>query len=162
MRKYGIENFNISVLESGKMTKERADELEEYYIKKFNCYHYGYNMTYGGEGKPTIASSKTDIILDLYQNKKMTINEICDELKHDQRTVTRVLQNANVTIRQSNEYRMIKVQMLDKKTSEILKEFDSVVAAATYLGCVEPDKTHIYACIKGKRKSTLGYAWRAA
>lgn len=52
-RKYGPENFRYEIIYKNKFksTKEaqlKLDELEEYYIKLYNSYKLGYNMTYGG------------------------------------------------------------------------------------------------------------------
>lgn len=52
MRKYGIENFIIELIEECK--NEDLDEKEKYYIKKFHSFLgdefcNGYNMTIGGE-----------------------------------------------------------------------------------------------------------------
>lgn len=47
MRKYGIENFHVELLEE----TENPNEREKYWIQKFNTYHNGYNATIGGEGK---------------------------------------------------------------------------------------------------------------
>jgi len=47
--KYGVENFEAKTIDSAK-TKEKLDELEEYYIIKFDTINRkkGYNMRYGG------------------------------------------------------------------------------------------------------------------
>lgn len=50
IRKYGIDNFQFSILESG-LTEEGAREREKYWIKKLNTnsHQSGYNITPGGE-----------------------------------------------------------------------------------------------------------------
>ncbi|BCT30355.1 GIY-YIG nuclease family protein [Bacillus velezensis] len=48
IKKYGIENFEITVLEE--CTKEMLDEREIYWISHFDSYNNGYNMTGGGNG----------------------------------------------------------------------------------------------------------------
>ena len=47
MRKYGIENFKFDILEEVK--KEELNDKEIYYIKKYDTFNTGYNMTNGGE-----------------------------------------------------------------------------------------------------------------
>jgi group I intron endonuclease len=49
MRKYGIENFEFTVI--CKCKKEELSDLECKYIKEFNTFGSGYNMTSGGEGR---------------------------------------------------------------------------------------------------------------
>ena len=46
-RIYPIESFELSQKDS--ITKEKLDELEEYYIKKFDTFENGFNLTTGGE-----------------------------------------------------------------------------------------------------------------
>ena len=46
MRKYGIENFSIEVLEL--CTPSELNRKEIYWIEKFDSFHHGYNMTQGG------------------------------------------------------------------------------------------------------------------
>lgn len=53
--KYGENNFKFYPIESFELsqkdtiTKEKLDELEEYYIRKFNTFENGFNLTTGGE-----------------------------------------------------------------------------------------------------------------
>lgn len=52
MRKYGIENFTIEVIEN--CSEEELNEKEEFYIRKYNSHinfekSNGYNMTLGGQ-----------------------------------------------------------------------------------------------------------------
>lgn len=54
-KKYGFENFEFGILNTfrnalSKETKEKLDELEKYYIQKYNSYgQTGYNETLGGD-----------------------------------------------------------------------------------------------------------------
>lgn len=52
-RKYGPENFSYEIIEklyfrSSKDARDKLDELEEFYIRYYNSYKDGYNMTFGG------------------------------------------------------------------------------------------------------------------
>lgn len=52
IRKYGIDNFNISVIKQDIEDKD-IDDLEKFYIDEFNTYYengFGYNQTLGGRG----------------------------------------------------------------------------------------------------------------
>lgn len=51
--KYKPENFRYEILyktefKSAKEAQQKLDELEQFYIKQYNSYKIGYNMTYGG------------------------------------------------------------------------------------------------------------------
>jgi len=49
MKKHGWDNFKWEVLCECK-SKEELDEMEFHYIKQYDSYENGYNMTFGGEG----------------------------------------------------------------------------------------------------------------
>ena len=55
IRKYGFENFTYEVIftidnEDRKRIKEKLDFMERYYIRKYDSFKNGYNMTLGGDG----------------------------------------------------------------------------------------------------------------
>lgn len=75
--KYGIENFTFEVIDSG----ENYDELEKYYIEKFNSFADGYNCTIGGENPPigshTIyTDDEINEVIELLMNTELTFKEI--------------------------------------------------------------------------------------
>ena len=54
-KKYGIENFELIILKTisdslSQRTKKELDELEKFYIEKYDSYNNGYNSTLGGDG----------------------------------------------------------------------------------------------------------------
>lgn len=49
MRKYGWDKFHFTVLEDNVSSKEKLDELEKFYIQKYDSVNHGYNMTFGGD-----------------------------------------------------------------------------------------------------------------
>ena len=58
-RKYGLENFDIQILEL--CSEEEMDEKEIQYIKKYDSFKNGYNMTEGGQfWSPNIHSEETE------------------------------------------------------------------------------------------------------
>jgi len=52
MRKYGVENFSVEVIDSTATTQIELDFLEDFYIKKFDSINKGYNMKPGGNINP--------------------------------------------------------------------------------------------------------------
>lgn len=46
--KYGVDNFIFEVLEECK--QEELNEKEQYWIKYFDTFENGYNLTLGGDG----------------------------------------------------------------------------------------------------------------
>ena len=58
IRKYGLEYFDYEILEEispADFSHELLNELEIYYIKKYDSYHNGYNATPGGDNIPNRA-----------------------------------------------------------------------------------------------------------
>jgi group I intron endonuclease len=51
IRKYGEENFTIEILEEDLEDTTTADKAECYWIKYFDTFKNGYNMTEGGHGR---------------------------------------------------------------------------------------------------------------
>ena len=49
LRKYGVDNFKIELLEDN-IDKEQIGEKETYYIYLYDTYNNGYNITLGGAG----------------------------------------------------------------------------------------------------------------
>lgn len=66
-RKYGIENFEFSILEECPLEKLR--EREKYWIAYFDTYHHGYNATEGGEDILPMSGEK-------HPNHKLTENDV--------------------------------------------------------------------------------------
>lgn len=74
MRKYGIENFDFSIIEE--CPTEKLDEKEKYWIKYYDTYNKGYNMTKGGDGSPHETNGRAILTLEdvikirtMYDNK---------------------------------------------------------------------------------------------
>ncbi len=49
LKKYGKENFEWEIIEKCN-SKNELDEMEYHYIKQYNSFNNGYNITMGGEG----------------------------------------------------------------------------------------------------------------
>lgn len=63
MRKYGIDNFSIEIVEDGITDYNVLLEKEKFYVSEFNSLNNGYNMTSGGDVNPmdeTIVKVKHD------------------------------------------------------------------------------------------------------
>lgn len=60
MNKYGLDNFNIRIIEE--TTEDKLSEREIYWIEYFNTYNHGYNATTGGESNKNISEDVRDKI----------------------------------------------------------------------------------------------------
>ena len=70
MRKYGIENFKIEqILEC---PIEDLNEMERFYIQKYDSFYNGYNLTLGGDGSPTLGLNEEEVIKKYKELKYIT------------------------------------------------------------------------------------------
>lgn len=91
IRKYGIDNFNFSILEE--CSEDELNKKEEYWIKFYNTYlGPGYNQTPGGEGSPKISHEK---MIELY-NIGYSIDDLCQYFNASQRTIINILHSYNL------------------------------------------------------------------
>jgi hypothetical protein len=67
LKKYGPENFLFEVIDITPQNQQQLDDLEIYYVAKFDSWHNGYNCDPGGTG------GKGRTYSDTYK-KKMSIN----------------------------------------------------------------------------------------
>ena len=66
MNKYGLDNFNIKILEE--TTEDKLAEREIYWIEHLNSYNRGYNATTGGESNKNIREDVRDKISQSMSN----------------------------------------------------------------------------------------------
>lgn len=70
-KKYGFENFSFEILEECKT--EELDEEEIYWIKYYDSYNKGYNLTGGGQfNKDTVVWNQIKQQLNPYELKDST------------------------------------------------------------------------------------------
>lgn len=91
--KYGEENFIINKIQFDDITKQELDEQEIYYIKKYNSFNNGFNLTEGGTGGDTRSKlSFEDFCFAYFGNKKydgMT-NKTAKYLNCDSSTISAI------------------------------------------------------------------------
>ena len=167
INKYGIENFQISLIEE----TDNLEEREKYWIKFYNTYKNGYNATLGGDGKTYISYTEEEIISEYLQN--LSIKETAQKFNISEDSVTIRLKNANIEIpkggniyNSKRNWQTHKVLQYSKK-GEFLKEFNSASEAANFLqisGVTDSQIKHIVTnigrCCKGERKTAYTFIWK--
>ena len=132
MRKYGYEHFSIQQLEECPISILSKKEI--YWIKYYDSFNNGYNLTPGGDGKPLY---DYEFIYKKFK-EGLTQKEIATLIGCEKHTITRALRNFDIT-----EYDMQKGKFGNSKKSviqinfngQILNQFPSMTAAAQYEGC---------------------------
>lgn len=91
LRKYGLEAFEIEVLEL--CSEKDLDKKEIYYISKYNSYHQGYNSTEGGQKwSSNIHSGETEL-------KRKNTRELNQSLKGENHPRARLSNQEVISIR---------------------------------------------------------------
>lgn len=129
MRKYGIENFEITELEEIN-SFDHLLEREQYWINYYNSFINGYNMSLGGEGNLKCSHEK---IYELWEEGFMQ-HEIAENLKISLSTVRDILYaysgyNKNESFKRRAMFNSKKVIQFDLHGKKIC-EYDSIKEAA--------------------------------
>lgn len=120
--KYGEENFIINKIQFDDITKQELDEQEIYYIKKYNSFNNGFNLTEGGTGGDTRSKlSFEDFCFAYFGNKKydgMT-NKTAKYLNCDSSTIS--------AIRREEAYDNFREKALNLSEGEKEKYLDNFI-----------------------------------
>ena len=110
MQKYGVDNFNIRVIEE--CVENTLDERETYWIEHYDAYSNGYNQTTGAGGQYRISDELKNRISDTMTGVQKTpehIENIRNTLKK---------RGDNFTIRGDGKHSRIKVKTINVNTLE--------------------------------------------
>lgn len=155
MRKYGIENFIIEILEECK--DENRFEQEHYYIMKYNSLEpNGYNYLASGTGSVKIPIEK---IVDLWNEGKLC-NEIANELNIHYQTVSEHLKNYGVT---PEEIQFRKGQFTKERCSYPVQQYDlNGTFIKEYVSANETGYNQSAICqvCAQKQISAYGFLWK--
>ena len=148
IRKYGGDNFIFEVIDEAS-TLEELNELERYYIKKYDCINNGYNMVDGGDNNVMFLDDVKQKHLESMRSDE-TRRKISQSLKQyrkehpwtdEQKRKFAVSKYGNKNFaghKLTPEHREAINKKLRKKVycvneiGEIINEFDSVKSAAEW------------------------------
>ena len=164
MRKYGIENFFIELIEECSLNE--VEEREKYWIEFYRSFKNGYNATIGGDGKSYI---DREIVIKNYKELG-EIKSVAKIMNISEDSVHNILLENNIKIKQTSQINKEKMGIpvsMYSLNNELLKTFSSYGEAAKWLvdnnltNCkIDTIRTHISAVCNGKRKSAAGYIWK--
>lgn len=78
IKKYGFDNMNFEHICTA-FNEDYAKELEVYFVKKYDSYRNGYNLTWGGDSNPISGKLNLDDIEEirnLLETSNLSLNEI--------------------------------------------------------------------------------------
>lgn len=126
MRKYGSDKFKIDILEE--CNNEVLNQKEIEYIRKYDTFKNGYNMTMGGEGQAVIEYDKSKII-EMF-NKGMSLNSIKRELGVNGRAVNYIIKDSLKEIAFENECKRLMLYDIEFKP---IGYFQSILSAMNWV-----------------------------
>ena len=152
-RKYGFENFQYEILVKDIDSIDVLNELEIYYIKKFNCKTpNGYNETNGGDGGGDAQAlikwcqEHPEMVKRNRDNARIKAHQWQKDNKEIFSNIIRENQ------KKASEARKKKVKCIEKNII-----FESASEAARQLNL--SSGSHISAVCRGERKTAAGYHW---
>ena len=182
IRKYGIDNFEVEVLEN--CSADALNEREQYWISYFNTYVHaenanGYNVTKGGKQSIRfIKLSDADVasIQNLLLAGELSFAEIANKYNVSKKLISRINNgrawyNSKLTyplvkdgLNKNTQFEQYKftgfaVGQFDKKSKELIRLFPSAQYAALVLGNASYN-SHIAHCCAGNRNTAYGYIWK--
>lgn len=148
MSKYGVDNFNVE--EICRVPFEDLDFFEVYYIKKYDSFQNGYNMTPGGYVPSNYHTEEQALaIIKLAQgDEKTNIKKIAEEVGISTKAVSKFLKKYDIQIlnHESGSRGNVEnlrpyfgqhlenlVQPLPVRVVELDKSFKSLIECAAYL-----------------------------
>ena len=158
LRKYDIEVFEFYIL--AEAPQEELNDLEMYYIQKYDTYHNGYNQTLGGEGSSTVDLNDAEVIAK-YQEIG-NIKKVAKFFGTYDAPISNILHRNNITLNHKTPDVKKKIRII-----ELSKDFDSIKACAEWLiakGYSNAATTHaaqsgISRVLNGVRKSYVGFTF---
>lgn len=153
IHKYGIENFIFEVIESN-IDANQLNAKEQYYIKLYDTFNYGYNLTLGGDGCTQYSHSQIKDYFLLNKN----IEQTAKHFQCSTATVRRVLKEYNIYTNYNNYDSAMSVEQYDLIKDILLNTYPSLSAAGKALNktSIAPIKD---ACNK-KTSQAYGYRWK--
>lgn len=156
MRKYGIENFSIEVIEECD-TEDELDEREQYWINQYDSCNRGYNISKGGGGY-----RKYDVeeILNMW-DKGFSVSDISLLLDIPYSTVEPYIRNYKADFREKSK--SFKSATMMKEVSKYSLDGDYI---ETFIGLsiaaksINRTVSAIGLCCSGINDSCGGYQWR--
>lgn len=152
MRKYGVENFIFEVIEI--CNEDDLDKKEIFWIKHYDSYNNGYNMTLGGqEGR------KYDykFLISQYQKYK-TVEKTAEKCGCHAHTVSRALKAHEITPHTKALGVSRKIRQIDPVSLTTINIYNSLTEASKALG--KNNTTAISHALSGKTKSAYGFIWK--
>ena len=162
MRKYGIENFSIELVEETNIPEER----EVFWIEYFGSFKNGYNATTGGDGKKYLDYNLICAVYNQTKNIEKTA-KICNCCADSVRNILKLNHIQTLAAGEVTKIETGKLISQYDLNNNYLKTFESYSEAAKWLisnnyakGELRGVASHLRDCAKGKRKTAYSFIWK--
>ena len=155
IRKYGPDNFNVSILEE--VDNSLLNNREMYWIEQYNSFKLGYNMTLGGEGTRTLDYDK---IIELWDSG-FGITDISKTVECSGVQAREILKGySNYSKKKSNKRgaRIFAKTVMQYDVNGVL--FATYPSATEASAATGVSISNILAVCRAEQKTAGGYQWR--
>ena len=149
LHKYGKDNFSFEVIEE--CNQEELNEKEQYWIKYYDTFYNGYNLTLGGGGA---LKYNIEAIYEEYQKVK-SIKKTADNIGCSISTARKVLHEYGINLHEQSDSKPI--EKIDPKTLKVIKKYLSIADAARDMNV---SSSSISMALSNKHKSSAGFYWK--
>lgn len=147
--KYGKDNFDFDIIEE--CSQSELNEKEQYWIKYYNSFENGYNLTRGGEAR---FYYDIEAIYEDYL-RTQNISQTAKNIGCHVNTVRRIIRVHGIN---HSEMQLDKpVEQIDCKTLKVIHTFNTIKDAADAMNIT---RDAISMAASGQHKSSAGYYWR--
>lgn len=166
--KYGEENFEFILLHEYKYkskedVRNKLNDMEKYYIDKWNLFDrdLGYNIASAGSNGNNFAGKSEEEMKEYGKLRSEIAKKWWNNASEEEKEIRKINMIAsrkgkNMSKDNPNSKR---VAMINKKTNEVIKIFDSVADASEEI-CNDRNSRNIHICAIGQNKTAWGYKWR--
>ncbi len=163
LQKYGWESHTVGILYTGPLTEEGLNQLEIHYIRIYNSFKGGLNMTLGGDRPPSWKGKKHS------EETKAKTSAALQGRKHSLERIAKIAtalkgrQAYNKGKKLSPEHIAKRSEAKQKEISQYTKEgvwikdWPSLKEASSILGI---NSGNISSCLKGNYKTSGGFIWK--
>ena len=172
IRKYGVDNFELEVLE--RCSYDNLNRREQYWISIYDSRKTGYNQTNGGEQSghsKKLSLEQAEQLKQLLRDNILSNTELAKQFNISSCMVQRINMgklwydnSITYPIRtapkeRKNHYNGSCIKQIDKNTDKVIRVFPSISAAAKALGLKSGATGAISDCLYRQNGSAYGYKW---
>lgn len=154
LKKYGFDNHVVTILKEGLIFDKTLAEYEIYFIKKFNSFENGMNLTLGGEGVLGYKPSEESIQKMIKTRKSRPKTQ--KELDAIQRMYGRKIKKSKQWIENNSKARMKKIIQYNLDGT-FVREWDGAIQIEKELGIC---RKSISNNVRGVTKFSYGFIWK--